>query len=131
MYGIDNRRFNCIDCLKSHRKHQNGEAMRQKERDAKFCKTEAASYVHKIKDNIFFKSCIGNYYSQSVIMMMNAYLYFDQQGVLPFPGSLMEQPNKAIEVFNVMSQIKTDKMKAKEMADKMAMGALNGRRRKV
>lgn len=42
-----------------------------------------------------------------------------EQGVLPFPGSMSEQPNKIIELFKMIDLYKQDKMKQEIQKQKM------------
>lgn len=103
--------------------------MREKIRANNACRTQSQKEIHKIKNRIFFKSCIGNYYSHSVIPLLKVWAHFEQRGIMPYDGALLDQPNKIIEVFDVMTEIKADKIKANESANKAALGAANGRRR--
>lgn len=42
--------------------------------------------------------------------VLNAYRLFKQHGILPFPSSLSEQPNKIIECFNILSALDAEEM---------------------
>jgi len=51
-------------------------------------------------ENIIYKSCLANY-STNINFLVESFAKYEQ-GMLPFKGSLEEQPNKIIEIFNII-----------------------------
>jgi hypothetical protein len=76
--------------------------MTQKMRDIKACATVKSEPVQNIDKEIFFSSCIGNYFDFSAMAMLNVHRHFEA-GVMPYAGGLMDQPAKLIEVMGVIS----------------------------
>jgi hypothetical protein len=59
--------------------------------------------------NIHFKCNLDRFnvsYFEFVIVAFEAY---NKNGVLPYPGSLSDQPNKIIEIFNVLDSLKLER----------------------
>ena len=90
-------------------------------RKSKACEETKETALHAIGTDIGFKTCIGNYYSQWLFPWIEAYQMY-QKGVLPFPGSMSEQPNKVIELFRVIDSHQSEKtekrLKKMEMANR-------------
>lgn len=61
------------------------------------------------RENILFRKCPGNFYTLALPHLLTLYRQYES-GVLPYPGSLMEQPNKILEVFDVIEHHKRAKM---------------------
>lgn len=101
--------------------------MLEKERQAKACKEVRPSPFLKV-GKISYSTCIGNFYNASVIHLLTAFAAYEN-GVMPYSGSLMDQPNKVIEVFEMIANIKQDKLKQREQAQAIALKAKHGRRR--
>lgn len=127
LHGLENKRYNCEVCLKGYRGRTNEAEMLQKEREAKACQVIRPTPFMKI-GNIAYSTCVGNFYSASVVHLLTAFGHYEN-GIMPYPGSLMEQPSKVIEVFSVMNQIKQDKLKEREQIKSLSLKAKNGRRR--
>ena len=51
-------------------------------------------------ENIIYKSCLGNYQTNINFFLESFAKY--EQGMLPFNGTISEQPNKVIEIFNII-----------------------------
>ena len=68
--------------------------------------------VYKL-ENIQYNSCIGNYTDYSVSFFTELYFKFEK-GILPFKGTIREQPNKIMEIFNLIGYYLDKKRKAKE-----------------
>lgn len=88
-------------------------------------------------ENIKYSICVGNFYSQSASQYVDLY-YNYQRGVMPFEGSLMDQPSKIIEVFNIIDGLVKSKEKAlseKQQAEyerkNKIKGSNNGKRSKI
>lgn len=88
--------------------------MLERERQLKNCYGKPGPTIHNIDNEVFFSKCIGNYYDNVVAGYLSANESF-QKGVMPFGGSLFDQPAKIIEAFNVIESIKRDtQLKAQE-----------------
>lgn len=60
-----------------------------------------------IIDNLEFYTCPCNFRSKKFNFLMNAFNAFNQ-GAMPYPGSLSEQPAKAIEALLLLSHLKEE-----------------------
>lgn len=58
-------------------------------------------------DNICYKTCIGNY-AFNVQYFLEAFSLYEK-GVLPFKGTVGEQPNKIMEIFKLIEVRRSDK----------------------
>jgi hypothetical protein len=65
------------------------------------CKGMKETPIHKIGDELRFRSCIGNFVSPQVFPLLNVYRMYER-GVMPYPGGVMEQPAKIIDVFQTI-----------------------------
>jgi hypothetical protein len=64
--------------------------------------------MYKI-ENVIYKSCVGNYNS-NIGFLTEAFSKYEK-GMLPFKGTLSDQPAKLIEIFNIIEQRRMDKSK--------------------
>lgn len=82
-------------------------------------------------DNMKFTICPGNFYSQAVTSYIDLY-YNYQRGVLPYEGTLMDQPSKIIDVFNTIDALIKNKQieahKEQEKKIKKSKAENRGRR---
>jgi hypothetical protein len=74
-----------------------------RKRNSKGC-TDYNTRVYRI-DNILFNTCIGNYVKEAGYFIEAFSLY--EKGMLPFEGNIGDQPNKIIEVFNLISHARS------------------------
>ncbi len=72
---------------------------------------DTVTRIHKL-DNLIYYSCIGNFTHNSVDYLIELYLNF-QRGVMPFKGGFGKQPNKIIEIFQIIEQVNNEKQDAK------------------
>ena len=59
--------------------------------------------------NVHFKTRLDDLSVDYFNFVIVAFDIYDRHGVLPYPGSLSEQPNKIIEIFNVLSSLKQER----------------------
>ena len=59
-----------------------------------------------------YKSCYGNYVS-NIDFYIEAFSFFEK-GKLPYTGTLGEQPNKIIEIFNIIHSRREEVLQQKE-----------------
>jgi len=111
--------FNCTKCVASLKKRKANAYAKQK---AKGCfDFESKKFIlgDPFKEKaVKFEGCVGNYTSLSVNYFAD--LFFNsEKGVLPFKGTLGEQPAKIIEVFQVLEKrIGIKKTEQEEQRDK-------------
>lgn len=125
LYAMDNQDYLCEKCIGRFRKRKDAEAMIAKVQERNACKkTElvARQYV----EDLSFHRCVGNFYSHGVMALMGTY-YAYKEGHLPYPGSLLEQPNKIMEAFSVIEDWKTKKELAEMKAQRERMRSSRGR----
>lgn len=60
-------------------------------------------------ENVVYNSCIGNY-TVNIGFYIEAFAKY-KLGLLPYDGNLGEQPNKLLEIFNIMEFRKDKKQK--------------------
>jgi hypothetical protein len=93
------KKFDCSTCLTQYGKTQKMIDKTSRKRKSKGC-TDYTSRTYRI-DNIIFSTCIGNYVKEAGYFIEAFSLY--EKGMLPFKGNVGDQPNKIIEVFNLIS----------------------------
>ena len=112
LHAIDNTRFQCDSCP-------------EKSREAKACEKPNPNIVHKLGTDLGFHKCIGNFFSGTALNWLELHNKFEQ-GVMPYPGSLLDQPNKIIEIFRVVGQHKhqaaEDRMKRQALQQRGRRG---------
>lgn len=60
-------------------------------------------------DSIKFSKCPGNY-TKEIEYYLEAFSLYEK-GMLPFKGNLGEQPNKIVEIFNIISSRRAKQIK--------------------
>lgn len=102
--AIADSRYNCTDCLKQGKGRKDGEAYVKSIQESKGCRAEMPGYFHSIpleNGALQFKRCIGNFFERRWLPFVDAFRLY-KNGVLPYPGSAMEQPAKVMEIFRVI-----------------------------
>lgn len=93
----------------------------QKYRESKGCFDIKPMVLHKV-GNIHFNTCIGNFFDYTTLSLLDAHDKLDK-GILPFPGSYMDQPSKVIEVMKIIGNHKSEQVvKAQNEQVKKAKG---------
>lgn len=64
-------------------------------------------------DNVKYKSCVGNFTLDGLGYYYEVYLNYEK-GLLPYEGNLSRQPNKIMEVIQIIDDIKKEKIKANQ-----------------
>lgn len=112
--AIDNKeKFYCETCLGKYCGRPDEKAMTQKNRELKGCFGIKKNPIHTLsvsegKDSIKFSTCVGNFFDWTVLSLLEMQRLYDK-GILPYPGSLSNQPNKIIEAFTVIEKYKYEK----------------------
>lgn len=83
------------------------------------CVEKPSSTVRYRFDNLCFYNCFCNYIDHSTNYLLDLFLHFEKN-LLPFPGTITEQPAKILEVFNIFSYLKSEKMKEEQKKAKKA-----------
>jgi hypothetical protein len=59
--------------------------------------------------NLHFKTNLEKFRSEEFNYLVTLYDAYHRHGVLPYSGSLSEQPNKIIEIFNVLDSLRQER----------------------
>lgn len=99
-------------------------------RASKFCTSLSPenTFIAEL-DFIKFRTCPGNFTRPEILSWLTAFQRY-KAGVLPYPGALLDQPNKVIELFDILQaeETKRDIERAKELQrQQKARGAKRGR----
>lgn len=112
--------FTCHKCLSSFSNQPEGddkEKLLTKMRKLKGCwGTIRQSYR---VDKFEVSTCPGNYSTHQVHEFFSWYLKYEQFGILPYPGSLYDQPAKIMEIFDIIGSIKFKKLKERKDRQEM------------
>lgn len=113
--SIHEENFNCNNCKK-----RMGQIARD---DLKGCSKILKSDVANWRNQITFQTCPVNFYSQAFAVYIDLFRHFEN-GILPFKGGLLEQPNKIMEVFNLIESLKIERSNERQKKqEKMAKKA--------
>lgn len=126
MRSLDDQEYNCHWCLKKYQGRADKEEITYKNRERKGCFSISQYALHNI-DNLRYHTCIGNFASESALSFIEAEARYNQ-GILPFAGSLFEQPAKVIEIFSCIAAWKQDKLEKQRKAAALRERVTNGRR---
>jgi len=108
LYILDEKKFQCGECQNQYRNHQKADEMTKGVMQSKFCVVPSDRHIHNIDGRIWFKKCIGNYFLQSTSFYLELFKQYEN-GVMPYCGALVDQPNKIIEIFRVIGQYRNEK----------------------
>jgi len=128
LHAIENDRFNCSKCLTKYSGREDGSAMTERVRQASGCYGAKGATLHSIGDEIRFSTCIGNFYRPQVASLMESHRKFEA-GTLPYAGGLMDQPNKVIEIFGVLTAHRLERQAAEQRKADMLARAPKGAKR--
>ena len=118
LHIMDQERFQCGKCLKKYRGRADEKTILQKYRKNMGC------FGNTRRDNYEFggyiyRTCPGNVFHSDAVFIIELYREF-QKGIMPYPGSLVEQPAKVMEAFSVIDgynnrKIAEEQKKQKEL----------------
>ncbi|NOS67246.1 MAG: hypothetical protein HOO67_02680 [Candidatus Peribacteraceae bacterium] len=120
-------KYNCHDCLKQYGKRKDAETMLQKTRESKACFDFAAEFIHNIDGQIYFKKCIGNYFNGVWVRFVEMERQYEK-GVLPYPGSLSEQPAKILEIFRIIAAYRQEQIAEEQKKARIKEREARGRK---
>ena len=75
------------------------------------------AHVNQGNPSVMYNKCIGNYYGAFWSNLINYYPQYEK-GLLPFEGSLMNQPSKFVEVMELVHNLIREKDNEKEQQAK-------------
>ena len=127
LHAMENKHLICGECQSTYKGRRDEEQMLARLKTSKACATQMQKPVHFIASDLAFKTCPGNYYAPYLSTWLEAHQAY-QKGILPFPGTLVEQPNKVMEVFRMIDSHINEKTERelKKMQEK-TKGARRGR----
>jgi hypothetical protein len=125
--ALEDDKFNCRKCLSRYEGRADGEKMLGKVRQNMACQEMKAEPIHKVGDELRFRTCVGNYVKPQVHAFVSAHRRFEQ-GVMPYSGGLMEQPGKIIEIFNIIDSHNAERMEREQAKADMIARRSGGHR---
>jgi hypothetical protein len=125
LHAVDNRKYQCTECLGQYSGRSDAAIMTEKVRKLNGCSEIKNETIHHINREILFSTCIGNFFSTSAVQWLSTHAHFER-GTMPYPGALMDQPNKALEIFRVIERHKFERAEA-ERAAEQRKARVNGR----
>lgn len=93
---IHNNEFHCGTCKKR--------ASQETRDKKKACSIQSDKEIFQVDEKVFYRRCPANYWSASSQELISIYSKFDK-GLLPFKGSLMDQPAKFIDVMSIVERL--------------------------
>lgn len=103
-YYTNSKQFNCKSNIKKMKDSARIEAFKNRNG----CDKRMAKTPRQKIDDIAFYDCFCNHLSPS----FDSYIYMHEQyskGFLPFSGSVLEQPNKAMDAIALIGKLKSDR----------------------
>lgn len=100
------KKFHCGTCMTQYGSSDRLVLKTEKKRKSKGC-FDIISKSYRI-DNIRYNTCIGNF-AVPIDFFIEAFSLYEK-GVLPFKGSIGEQPNKIMEVFQLVEVRRSEKI---------------------
>lgn len=91
---------------------------------------QIGSEVRYQVEDIKFYGCIGNFYSESAVQLIELY-YNYQRGVLPYPGTFLQQPSKVIDILQLIDgciKTKQAEVEKQQYEDSKRKAKLDGKR---
>lgn len=121
LHALDHRNFICSECLNTYNGRKDADMMTAKLRASKGCEVDDGPVLHRLTGGAEFSRCVGNYFDQTALGLIRMHRAYEL-GVLPFPGSLSEQPSKVMDAFSVIdshrAEVRAEQAKKQEMAMK-------------
>jgi len=122
---IEEKEFQCRLCLSKYKHYKNHDEMNEGLKKTKGCEKELPKPIFRIGEELTFTRCVGNFYSESAYNWLDLFVQYEK-GVMPFPGAMVDQPNKVIEIFKVIESYKQAKLKQEH--DKQMRAINSGRK---
>ena len=107
---LEPSKFHCATCIMQYGGTKRTMAKAETKRRSKGC------YDYGIMDyrleNIKYDRCVGNYV-KNIEYFTDAFSLYEK-GILPFEGTLGDQPNKIMEIFELIHRRRAEFMKREE-----------------
>lgn len=114
LQAIDDKRFNCAECLNQFVGNGQRKEMIAKSRFQKGCEQSFEKPIHRVMTGLQFRNCPGNYNTPMAAKFLEMFEAYSR-GILPYPGALSEQPKRIMEIFDVIRAYKWDKLRTEEL----------------
>lgn len=106
-YYLTDEKFKCQDKIVDFAKRTSLEEATRLIQTANGCNTIAAEPRYNI-DHIQYHTCFCQFQHPEMHRFLNLYKHFDNN-ILPFPGSLVDQPNYIMEIFSLIQRLKEER----------------------
>lgn len=100
------RQFNCEEQVRKLKKRPNSEQAIRTFKLRNSCDSVSETVKQEV-NSLRFYNCYCNHLDYSFNHLIEIHSKYEQ-GILYYPGSLSEQPNKLIDIFNLISQLKEE-----------------------
>ena len=104
------QKFNCYTCITQYGTSERLTEKTNRKRQTKGC-FDYKSRTYRL-ENFKYNNCIGNH-AIPIDFYIDAFLMYEK-GVLPFEGTLGDQPNKMIQIFGILYHRRKEHMDAKK-----------------
>lgn len=104
-YHTNHKQFNCKEQVEKMKNQPNSQQRILGFKERNGCDNKISKTPRQVYRNLNFHSCFCNHLDNS----FNHYLDIHEnysKGYLPFTGGFLEQPNKVIEIINLISVLK-------------------------
>lgn len=125
LHALDNRQFICGECKLKYGGSGYATNQQEKYQASKGCFKLSDRVLHTVKD-IKYRTCIGNLFNYQATYLLEAFGKFEL-GTMPYPGSYLDQPNKIVDAFRIISSHKIDKLISDQQAEARSRKAGHGR----
>lgn len=125
LHLLENKEFLCSVCKTPDNRSDANEMIKLKQA-SRACTDIRPQPFDQVRDGslkIKFSTCKGNFFSESALHWIIAHDLFEK-GIMPFPGSYVEQPAKVIDVMSIIASSKASRLISQSEKQRMA-GALN------
>lgn len=78
-------------------------------------KDKAAGFFLAVNNEVEFKvnACLGNLWNSEVFFWMGIYRFF-KKGAMPFEGTVLDQPAKVIDLFNLFEAMEAEELEKQQ-----------------
>ncbi len=104
---LDPKAFDCGTCIMQYGKSAKMQGKSYRKRQSKGC-FDLKTKSYRL-ENIRYNNCIGNHVVP-IDFIVDAFLHYEKGG-LPFEGTLGDQPNKMIEIFDMFHRRRNEFVK--------------------
>jgi len=127
LHNVDNRKYICNLCQGKFDGRADKELLLSKVKRIEGC-TDTRPIIYAFSD-LSYSLCPGNFTSGSAVWILGLYREF-QKGVLPFPGSLVDQPAKIMECFGIIDEYNGIKLEQERKKQEAKRGRNTGKNKR-